>query len=105
MKFSDIYNAKKGKHIISYEVFPPKNNMDFAGLYQTIEELKDINPDYVSVTYGAGGSNRDKTLEIASTIKNKMGIEVAAHLTCVNATFQRALELDRYLYHRRSRQQ
>ncbi len=48
--------------------------------------MKDIEPDYVSVTYGAGGSNRDRTLEIASTIKNKMGIEVAAHLTCVNAT-------------------
>ena len=86
MKFSDIYNAKKGKHIISYEVFPPKNDMDFNGLYKTIEDLKDINPDYVSVTYGAGGSNRDKTLEIASTIKNKMGTEVVAHLTCVNAT-------------------
>ena len=88
MKFSDIYDNKKGKHIISYEVFPPKNDMDFTGLYQTIEDLKDINPDYVSVTYGAGGSNRDKTLEIASTIKNKMGIEVATHLTCVNATIQ-----------------
>lgn len=86
MKFSDIYNNKKGKHIISYEVFPPKNDMDFNSLYQTIEDLKDINPDYVSVTYGAGGSNRNKTLEIASTIKNKMGIEVVAHLTCVNAT-------------------
>ena len=88
MKFSDIYDNKKGKHIISYEVFPPKNDMDFTGVYQTIEDLKDINPDYVSVTYGAGGSNRDKTLESASTIKNKMGIEVAAHLTCVNATIQ-----------------
>lgn len=86
MKFSDIYNNKKGKHVISYEVFPPKNDMDFNGLYKTIEDLKDIKPDYVSVTYGAGGSNRDKTLEIASTIKNKMGLEVVAHLTCVNAT-------------------
>ena len=86
MKFSDIYDNKKGKHIISYEVFPPKNDMDFNSLYRTIEDLKDIEPDYVSVTYGAGGSNRDRTLEIASTIKNKMGIEVAAHLTCVNAT-------------------
>ncbi|MCH5149232.1 MAG: methylenetetrahydrofolate reductase [NAD(P)H] [Spirochaetales bacterium] len=86
MKFSDIYNNKKGKHIISYEVFPPKNDMDFNSLYRTIEDLKDINPDYVSVTYGAGGSNRNRTLEIASTIKNKIGIEVVAHLTCVNAT-------------------
>lgn len=86
MKISDIYHQKKGKHIVSYEVFPPKNKDDINKLYQTIEELKEINPDYVSVTYGAGGSNQEKTIEIASTIQNELETNVMAHLTCVNAT-------------------
>lgn len=77
---------QKGKTVISVEVFPPKRDDDIDKLYQTIEELKVINPDFVSVTYGAGGSTRDKTVDIASTIKNKIGIEVMAHLTCVNST-------------------
>ncbi|HOJ63956.1 MAG TPA: methylenetetrahydrofolate reductase [NAD(P)H] [Spirochaetota bacterium] len=77
---------KKDKTVISVEVFPPKRDDDVEKLYQTIEELKVIKPDFVSVTYGAGGSTRDKTVDIASKIKNKIGIEVMAHLTCVNST-------------------
>jgi methylenetetrahydrofolate reductase (NADPH) len=76
----------EGKTIISFEVFPPKRDDDIEKLYDTIEDLKEIKPDYVSVTYGAGGTTRDKTVEIASKIKNRIGIETMAHLTCVNST-------------------
>ena len=77
---------KKDKVVISIEVFPPKRDDDLDKLYQTINELNVIKPDFVSVTYGAGGSTRDKTVEIASKIKNEIGLEVMAHLTCVNST-------------------
>ncbi len=77
---------QKGKVVISVEVFPPKKDDDLNKLYQTIDELKVIKPNFVSVTYGAGGSTRDKTVEIASKIKNEIGLEVMAHLTCVNST-------------------
>ncbi|HOV14205.1 MAG TPA: methylenetetrahydrofolate reductase, partial [Spirochaetota bacterium] len=84
MLIKDMY--KKGGHVISFEVFPPKKDDDIEKLYQTVTELKSLKPDYVSVTYGAGGSTRDKTVTIASHIKNKLGIETMAHLTCVNST-------------------
>ncbi len=77
---------KKGKHVVSFEVFPPKKDDDVDKLYQTITELKSLNPDYVSITYGAGGSTRDKTVSIAAHIKNTLKLETMAHLTCVNST-------------------
>jgi len=84
MKISDIL---KTKSTISFEIFPPKNkDGDISSIYHTIEELSKLNPDFISVTYGAGGSNRDKAIEIASTIKNQYHIESVAHLTCINAT-------------------
>ncbi len=84
MFIKDMY--KKGKHVVSFEVFPPKKDDDVDKLYQTITELKSLNPDYVSITYGAGGSTRDKTVSIASHIKNTLKLETMAHLTCVNST-------------------
>ncbi|OHD05366.1 MAG: methylenetetrahydrofolate reductase [NAD(P)H] [Spirochaetes bacterium GWD1_27_9] len=77
---------QKGKHVVSFEVFPPKKEDDVLKLYHTIEDLKSLNPDYVSVTYGAGGTTRDKSVDIASHIKNHINLEVVAHLTCVNNT-------------------
>ena len=74
------------KTVISIEVFPPKRDDDIGKLFTTIEDLKSIKPDFVSVTYGAGGTTRDKTVEIASKIKNQIGLETMAHLTCVNST-------------------
>ncbi|MCT4631798.1 MAG: methylenetetrahydrofolate reductase [NAD(P)H] [Firmicutes bacterium] len=71
---------------ISFEIFPPKNDYPLEKLYNTIEELKDLNPDFISVTYGAGGSTKDRTVEIASKIKNDIGIETMAHLTCLNSS-------------------
>lgn len=77
---------KSGKPILSFEFFPPKTDEGWTSLYQTIEHLKPLAPSYVSVTYGAGGSTRTKTLELAGKIQNEIGIDVMAHLTCVGHT-------------------
>jgi methylenetetrahydrofolate reductase (NADPH) len=71
---------------ISFEFFPPKNEEGWTSLYQTIEQLRPLAPSYVSVTYGAGGSTRAKTVELAGKIQNQIGIDVLAHLTCVGHT-------------------
>jgi len=83
MFLKDIYKNKK--YVISFEVFPPKKDYEVDTLYETIKELKVLNPDFVSVTYGAGGGTRDKTVEISSKIKNEFNIEVMAHFTCINS--------------------
>ena len=67
---------------LSFEVFPPKKWEDFPGLYETLDELKGLHPEFISCTYGAGGSNSKKTAEIASHIENELGIRSIAHLTC-----------------------
>ena len=72
-----------GKPLFSFEFFPPKDDAAAAQLVSTIADLKTLKPDYVSVTYGAGGSTRAKTLDIVARIKNEVGIEAMAHLTCV----------------------
>jgi methylenetetrahydrofolate reductase (NADPH) len=71
---------------VSFEFFPPKTEQGFASLYQTIDELKPLNPSYVSVTYGAGGSTRQKTVELVEKIQKGLGIRSMAHLTCVGHT-------------------
>ncbi|MEK6675795.1 MAG: methylenetetrahydrofolate reductase [NAD(P)H] [Planctomycetota bacterium] len=71
---------------LSFEFFPPKDDIGFWDLYRTIESLKPLAPTYVSVTYGAGGGTRSKTLELVARIKSDIGIESMAHLTCVGAT-------------------
>ena len=68
---------------LSFEFFPPQDDVGFWDLYRTIESLKPLSPSYVSVTYGAGGSTRKKTLELVRRIKRDSGIEPLAHLTCV----------------------
>ena len=76
---------KMKKQLFSLEIFPPKRTMPVETVYNTIDELSEINPDFISVTYGAGGSeNCAATLEIASSIKNKYNIESVAHLPCIN---------------------
>ena len=76
---------KQKKPVLSFEVFPPKRNYNLDSIYATIEALKGLNPDFISVTYGAGGGTKDHTVEIASIIKNRYEIESLAHLTCVSA--------------------
>jgi len=84
MKINRILN--RGQQTFSFEFFPPKTDDGFEQLYQTIENLKPWNPGYVSVTYGAGGSTRSKTLDLVGRIKHQIGLESMAHLTCVGHT-------------------
>ena len=84
MKINELL---KKRPTLSFEIFPPKNNEnDITSIYATIDELAKMNPDFISVTYGANGSTSKNTCKIASTIKNKYGIESVAHLTCMNNT-------------------
>jgi len=71
---------------LSFEVFPPVRDGNVDTLYRTIEELRELKPSFISVTYGAGGATRDKTIEISSKVSNEFGITALAHLTCVQAT-------------------
>jgi len=85
----DIYaaNREAGRPVISFEFFPPKTDEgDRALLEKTIPALLAAGPDYCSVTYGAGGSTRDKTLRIVDRIQKEHALPAVAHLTCVNAT-------------------
>src|SRR5258705_10491971 len=75
-----------GLPTLSFEFFPPKNEAGFSQLYRTIDELHPLRPSYVSVTYGAGGSTRQKTVELVSRIQNEVSIRAMAHLTCVGHT-------------------
>lgn len=75
----------------SFEFFPPKNEEGMERLFQTIADLKPYDPTYVSVTYGAGGSTRELTVDLVRRIRDEIGLEAMAHLTCVGAT---ALDLD-----------
>ncbi len=84
MYIKDIFAQRKP--VISFEIFPPKKDGSIEAIYSTLDGLKDLKPDYISVTYGAGGSTKDRTLEIASLIKHKYGVEALAHLTCITST-------------------
>lgn len=70
---------------LSFEVFPPKKEEDFENAYAVLQQLSELNPDFISVTYGAGGSKSRKTVEIASYIQNTLKIPALAHLTCVGS--------------------
>lgn len=78
-----ISEKLKSSPVFSFEFFPPKDEAGFQSLFETIEKLKPANPAFVSVTYGAGGSTRSKTVDLVGKIKNEIGIESMAHLTCV----------------------
>jgi len=82
LKISDIYREKKT--VFSCEVFPPKPGVKKDGILETIKDLKKISPDFVSVTYGAGGKTKDGTIEITIQIKKTYGIEPLMHLTCLD---------------------
>lgn len=71
---------------LSFEVFPPKKDSDFPSVYEVVKDLAELSPEYISVTYGAGGSRSKKTVEIASYIQNELGVEAVAHMTCVGST-------------------
>lgn len=78
---------------LSLEVFPPKKEEDFPNAHAVLDSLSQLNPEFISVTYGAGGSNSKKTVEIASYIQNTLQIPAVAHLTCVGNTKQDILNV------------
>ena len=85
MKIDEIF-AKKDL-VFSFEIFQPKTTSSVDTIYKTLEELKDLKPDFISVTYGAGGSLvNNRTTELSSLVKEKYGVEAVAHLTCINST-------------------
>jgi methylenetetrahydrofolate reductase (NADPH) len=87
----------RGEPVFSFEFFPPKTPEGEANLLAAVRELRALEPAYVSVTYGAGGSTRDKTLEIVTRIRAEHGLEAMAHFTCVGATVDDLRrELDRF---------
>lgn len=91
MKTADIF---KKKTVFSLEIFPPRPDTDESVIYDTLDNLTDISPDFISVTYGAGGGkNGSRTIKIASDIKNKYGVESAAHLPCIGITKEQAREI------------
>jgi methylenetetrahydrofolate reductase (NADPH) len=81
----------------SFEFFPPKTDEGTANLLKTLEDLAPLEPGFVSVTYGAGGSTRDRTVELVTRIKRETGIEAMAHLTCVGHTRDELREVLRRL--------
>ncbi len=72
--------------VFSFEFFPPKTPVGEENLYRALSELRELEPAYVSVTYGAGGSTQEKTIEIVKRIREEWGLEAMAHFTCVGAT-------------------
>ncbi|MBI83948.1 MAG: methylenetetrahydrofolate reductase [NAD(P)H] [Planctomycetaceae bacterium] len=86
MKLGDYYQS--GRMGLSFELFPPKTPAGEAALMKHCGALMEFHPDVVTCTYGAGGSTREKTLEIVRQVKQKFGVPVASHLTCVGSTKQ-----------------
>lgn len=84
MKISSMFG--KGAPVVSFEFFPPKTDEGVEQLYRTVEELRRCRPSFVSVTYGAGGSTRDRTLDLVARIQRELGVVTMAHLTCVGST-------------------
>lgn len=76
----------RGEPVFSFEFFPPKTEAGDRALLATLAELRPLRPDFVSVTYGAGGTTRDRTVELVAYIRDELGIEAMAHLTCVGAS-------------------
>ncbi len=81
MKIIDKLKSKRP--LIAFEIFPPRPDVELESIYEHLGQFEALQPDYISVTYGAGGSQKGRTLEIASRIKSRHGIESMAHLTCV----------------------
>lgn len=91
MNLSELFRQRT---VFSFEVFPPKRTAPVETIYHTLDELKPLAPDFISVTYGAGGSESSgSTIEISSAIRNDYGIESVAHLTCIHQTKQEVREI------------
>lgn len=91
-KVSEIYGSRKGP-VYSFEFFPPKTPEGDVKLMETVKELSQVNPDFVTVTYGAGGSTRDKTVEIVTEISKNYSVPTVSHFTCVGANRDQIREI------------
>jgi methylenetetrahydrofolate reductase (NADPH) len=80
------FARERGEPIFSFEFFPPKTDEGVRALFETVEALRPLGPSYVSVTYGAGGSTRQKTLELVKRLKRESEVEAMAHVTCVGSS-------------------
>jgi methylenetetrahydrofolate reductase (NADPH) len=90
MRIAELY--ARSRPVISFEFFPPKTEAGYAPLYRTIGELKRLDPGFVSVTWGAGGSTRTRTIDLVVRIQRELGITAMAHMTCVGATREQLAE-------------
>ena len=86
MKIIDILNSSKPT--LSFEVFPPKTDSAYASVEQAVEKIADLNPSYMSVTYGAGGGTSSHTVSIAKHIQGDKGVTATAHLTCISSNHE-----------------
>ncbi len=86
-------DAKLRRSTFSLEFFPPKDEAGEARLWSALSQLQPIAPDFVSVTYGAGGSTRDRTIRVTSEITKRTSIPTVAHLTCVGASKDELIEI------------
>ncbi|HSN89719.1 MAG TPA: methylenetetrahydrofolate reductase [NAD(P)H] [Anaeromyxobacteraceae bacterium] len=88
MKIPEIlrFARERGEPVFSFEFFPPKTDEGVRALFETVEALRPLAPAFVSVTYGAGGSTRQRTLELVKRLKRETEIEAMAHVTCVGAS-------------------
>jgi methylenetetrahydrofolate reductase (NADPH) len=84
MRLSHFFQP--GRVGLSIELFPPKTSEAISGLVQTVQDFRLFKPDFLTCTYGAGGSTQDMTLQVAEAVKQQMGLPMASHLTCVNST-------------------
>jgi methylenetetrahydrofolate reductase (NADPH) len=90
MRISQLYAA--GRPVFSFEFFPPKTDAGYRTLFRTIEDLKQLDPSFVSVTSHARGENRSKTAELVIRIQNELGITAMAHMTCTGQTREELAE-------------
>src|SRR3954453_1067149 len=81
MRIVDCFAS--GRPVFSFEFFPPKTEEGVRSLFATVKDLARLGPSFVSVTYGAGGSTRELTIDLVARIKKEVGVEAMAHLTCV----------------------
>jgi methylenetetrahydrofolate reductase (NADPH) len=84
MRIAELYG--RGGPVFSFEFFPPKTDAGYEALYRTVSDLELLNPHFVSVTWGAGGSTRRKTVEIVTRIQRDIGVTTMAHLSCIGST-------------------
>ncbi len=92
-----LQNLLEKNRSISFEVFPPKKDGEFDAAFELLNALGSLKPDFISVTYGAGGSRSAKTVEIASYIQNTLHIDAMAHMTCVGSRKEDLLRVYRAL--------